>query len=120
MSFVYLKNTPTFTIKSFKSKAWKKWDAENKKMLSSVSWLEGYRPMYSFELDNGNILEISRDQLSQCLVAAFEAGKPLAGMSFVAKDNGKEGLEKRWYINQAKNAPKAETKPEITESDIPW
>ncbi len=103
-NYIYLKNTPHFTIKSFKSKTWKKWDAENKKMLSSETWQKDYRPMYQFVVENDDVLEISKDQLGQCLIAAFEAQKPLAGLTFEAKDNGKQGLDKRWWINLAKKS----------------
>mgnify|MGYP001571221854 CR=1 FL=1 len=99
MNYVYLKNTPNFTIKSYKNKTWKKWDAENKKMLSSETWQKDYKPMYQFVVENDDVLEISRDQLGQCLIAAFEVQKPLSGLSFSATDNGKQGLDKRWWIN---------------------
>lgn len=99
MQYVYLKNTPEFTLKTFRGKSFKKWDAENKKMLSSYEQQQGYKVEFSFELENGDVLGLSRDQLSQALVGAFENQKPLLGTTFNAKDNGKQGLEKRWFVN---------------------
>ncbi len=102
MNYCYPKNTPRFTIKSYKGKQWKKWDTENKKMLSSETYQQGYRKMHSFILDNGDILELSNDQTGQMLVGCLEAGKALAGMTFEAKSNGKTGLDTRWFINVAR------------------
>ena len=125
-NFVYLKNTPAFTIKMYKGKTWKKWDAENKKMLSSETYQKDYRPMYSFVLDNSDVLELSKDQVGQMLVCALEAGKALAGMKFEAKDNGKQGLDKRWFINVAKaqypDNPSGQSVPPtgVSEAEVPF
>lgn len=118
-NYVALKNTPNFTIKNYKGFSFKKWDAEAKKMLTSSTYQEGYRKMYSFELENGDILELSKDQTGQCLVSALEAGVPAKGSSFYAKDNGKQGLDKRWFINLKRDIGREEPKVEIDPNEIP-
>ena len=104
-NFVNLKTTPNFTIKRYVKKYFQFWNATEKKMLKSDVWVKDYKAQYQFELDNGDLLSLSKDQIGQCLVGALEAGKPLAGLSYEAKDNGKEGLEKRWWINLKSDRP---------------
>lgn len=103
MNFVYLKNTPSFQVKSYKGKNWVFWNATEKKMLKSDTWVKDYKAQYQFELQNGDILSLSKDQTGQLLVNALEVGKPLSGLSFEAKTNGKTGLDTRWFINLVKS-----------------
>ena len=105
MNYVYLKNTPVFTIKTYKGKNWVFWNATEKKMLKSETWIKDYKAQYQFELDNGDVLSLSKDQVGQMLVNCLETGKALSGASFEAKTNGKTGLDTRWYIN-LNNLPK--------------
>ena len=102
IQFVYLKNTPQFTIKSYKGKSWTFWNATEKKMLKSETYVKDYKAQYQFELVTGDIISLSKDQVGQMLVCALEAGKPLSGLSFEAKTNGKTGLDTRWFINPLK------------------
>lgn len=130
MNYVYLKNTPVFTIKAFKQKQFKRWDNETKKMLTSPTWQKDFKASYQFVLDNDDILDLSKDQVMQCLIGAFEAGKPLAGLTFEAKDNGKEGLEKRWFVNLVKRIDPTvppqilegnnQVTKDVSADEIPW
>lgn len=101
-NYTYLKNTPNFTIKSYKGKSWVFWNATEKKMLKSDTYVKDYKAQYQFELDNGDILSLSKDQVGQMLVNCLEVGKALSGMTFEAKTNGKTGLDTRWFINLAR------------------
>src|SRR3990167_11274656 len=116
MNYCYIKNTPRFTVKSYKGKTWVFWNANEKKMLKSDTYQKDYKAQYQFELDNGDILSLSKDQVGQCLVGCLEAGKAFAGMTFEAKSNGKTGLDTRWWINVAKieypEAPQSQPVPE--------
>lgn len=68
----------------------------------SDTFREGLKPVYTFKLADGKELELSRDQVSQLLMTAFDAKKHWKECQFVAKSNGKQGLEKRWFINLVK------------------
>lgn len=92
-----------FTLTQYKKKFWQKWDDINKKFIKSDTWQEGLKPVYQFTLANGMDLELSRDQIMQCLISAFDNSKTLLNTKFVAKSNGKEKLEKRWFVNLAKD-----------------
>lgn len=95
-----------FEPKVFVKKTWQKWvepvPPEPKgRFIKSDVWVEGLKPVYIFEI-GGQQLELSRDQVQQVLISAFDAKKHWKECKFVAKSNGKEKLEKRWYINIAK------------------
>lgn len=116
-NYTYLKNTPNFTIKSYKGKNFVFWNATEKKMLKSETWIKDYKAQYQFELDNGDILSLSKDQTGQMMVNALEVGKPLAGLSFEAKTNGKTGLDTRWFINLSKASPSPISSPKKSLAD---
>lgn len=88
---------------SFVKKHWQKWDEQNKKFIKSDVWVETLKPVYTFNLDDGQQLELSKDQVQQLLISAFDAKKHWKDCRFVAKSNGKEKLEKRWYVNIARD-----------------
>lgn len=64
---------------------------------------DGLKEIHTLKLADGQELELSRDQVSQFLMLAFDENKDWREMKFVAKSNGKEKLEKRWFVNLAKD-----------------
>lgn len=98
--FLKLSQTKQFTIEKFLGKKFKKWDSENKKMLESSNWQEGYRLMYKFEMKDG-ILELSKSQVGDiCASILNEKGlSNLVGNTFNVKTNGKSGMDIRYFFN---------------------
>jgi len=88
-----------FEVKSVEPFVWKKWDNENKKMLVSEKWEEGFSKKYKIESDKG-ILDLSSAQLANMLESASIKGvSDLNGRTFNVKSNGKEGMEIRYFLN---------------------
>ena len=93
--FVRLSTIKSFTPKEYKGKAFKKWDMEQKKMLISPSYQEGFRMMYTFETDQGT-LDLSSSQLGTLLASMYP--NPILNQLFEVKTNGKTGLEIRYFF----------------------
>jgi len=102
--FLKLSQINQFTIEKFIGKKFKKWDQMNKKMLESPTWQEGYRLMYKFEVKEG-ILELSKSQVSEMCASILDqnASANLVGRSFNVKNNGKTGMDIRYFFNPIKN-----------------
>ena len=78
-----------------------KGDAENKKMLKSDSWQEGYRKVYNLETDKGK-LSLSASQLGQLLELYQQGGEAkIVGRGVGVKSNGKSGMDIRYFFNKA-------------------
>lgn len=99
MSYLKLKELTNFKVNNFVKKYWSYWNDAEKKFYRSDEYKDGYKPTYTFNVNNGDSLDVSRDQLGQMLIGCFEAKKTLSGSPFVVKTNGKTGLEIRYYIN---------------------
>jgi|TARA_R100001530_G_scaffold903_1_gene1566 hypothetical protein len=102
MSYLKLKEIKEFTVNNFEKKYWSFYD-ETKTgadaFLKSDDYVEGYSPKYTFNVNTGDMLDVSQAQLGQMLVGVFEAKKTLNGAKFLVKTNNKEGKEIRYYIN---------------------
>lgn len=98
--FLKLSQIKQFSVVKFLGKKFKKWDVENKKMLESTTWQEGYRLMYKFEMKDG-ILELSKSQVGDmCASILNEKGvSNLFGNTFNVKTNGKSGMDIRYFFN---------------------
>jgi len=87
------------TINSVGASTFKMWDAENKKMLTSETWQNGFRKVYQVDTNQG-LLDISAHQIGQMLESVSVNGSSdIRGAIFKVKSNGKTGLEIRYYIN---------------------
>lgn len=90
-----------FTVEKVWGYTWKKWDNDQKRMLTADKWAEGYRKIYEVDTDKGK-LSLSGSQLGQCLEAIFENGiANLNGKTIAVKSNGKTGMEIRYFFNKA-------------------
>ncbi len=118
----------TFTVLSSKGYSFKKWDNDERKMLVSDQWQEGYKKTYTLETDKGT-LDVGSGQLGNLLEAVFYNGEAkLTGTTYEVKSNGKTGLEIRYFFNVKKQdlpepqeSPKDEPQdeaPETIEDDI--
>lgn len=92
----------TFTVESVAEFCYKKWSPEEKKMLTSMDWQEGFRKVYPVETDKGK-LDLGTGQLSSLLEAAHYGGKSdIIDKTFKVKSNGKSGLDIRYYFSVQK------------------
>ena len=106
-----------FTVESVIGFQFKKWDAQNNKMLISDNWQEGYRKLWQVVTDKGQ-LDLGDGQMGNLLVGVMHAGKSdIIGATFNVKSNGKTGIDIRYYLNPVKVAPKDDTNQDI--NDIP-
>jgi hypothetical protein len=80
-----------------------RWNDETKKFETSMSWIKGYSPKFTFDLVDGNKLEVSKDNLAQMLVSAYLEKKKMPELKYYVKTNGKTGKEVRYYFNVAKD-----------------
>lgn len=131
--FLQLKQVDYFRIKSFDSKHWQKWDEATSKFLQSDSFVAGYSPKYVFRVEIENkeekLIAFSREQLGQILIGAFESKKPLVGLAYNIKTNGKEGKDIRYYINldsgsrlnggEAQKSPQSPQSPQTSQTSQP-
>lgn len=115
----------TFTVLSSKGYSFKKWDNDERKMLVSDQWQEGYKKTYTLETDKGT-LDVGSGQLGNLLEAVFYNGEAkLTGTTYEVKSNGKTGMEIRYFFNVKKQdlpepqeSPKDEPQDETIEDDI--
>lgn len=107
----------TFTVNKVFGYKFKMWDNEQRKMLISDSYVQGYRKMYTLETDKGT-LDLSASQLGNILESVTSDGRAdINGRTFSVKSNGKSGMDIRYYINATKDAPAAPVKPVDTNND---
>ena len=105
------------TIQSVSGMTYKKWDNDNKKMLMSPIYMDGYRKLYQVVTDKGQ-LDLGSGQLGSLLEAVFSGGKSdLINKTFHVKSNGKQGLDIRYFFNEV-SPP--QTDSSTNESDAPW
>lgn len=117
----------TFTIEKAGGYSFKSWDNENRKMLISDKYVQGYRKIYTFTTDKG-ILDLSSGQVGTLLEAVYHQGTAdLNGKSFEVKSNGKTGMDIRYFFNPVKLDKKSEPvveddklEQEISLDDIPF
>lgn len=103
----------TFTVESVGEFGYKKYDPQEKKMLSSLTWQEGYRKVYPVVTDKGK-LDLGIGQLSSLLEAAHYGGKAdIIGKTFKVKSNGKHGIDIRYYFSVVESVPEEEPQEEI-------
>lgn len=99
----------TFTVTGVGNYTFKMWSVEDKKMLTSETWQQGFQKKYQVETDKGK-LELSSSQLSQLLEGVVQNGvADINGKSFSVKSNGKTGMEIRYFLNPATSQPKAQS-----------
>jgi hypothetical protein len=110
----------TFTVLKSDGYTFKKWDNEQRKMLTSDQWQEGYKKTYTLETDKG-ILDVGSGQLGNLLEAVFYNGEAkMIGTTYEVKSNGKTGMEIRYFFNVKKQDiqehPKDEPQDEVPET----
>ena len=89
----------TFRVEQVGGYQFKKWSVEDKHMLTSDKWQEGYRKLYAVTTDKG-LLDMSGAQIGQMLEGVVKNGRAdLIDKTFQVKSNGKEGIEIRYFIN---------------------
>ena len=117
MNFVKLSDISDFTIEKVWGYKFKKWDDQNKKMLVSDSWMEGFSKKWDVDTDKGK-LDLSNQQFAQLLTACFDNKSQMssvAGKSFTVKTNGETGMDIRYFINLARTGVKREV---VEEEDM--
>lgn len=126
--FVKLSNLvdSTFTIEKVWGYKWKKWDNDNKQMLTSDKYEPGFSKKYDVDTNKGK-LDLGSGQLGSLLEAVFKNGvADLNGKTFAVKSNGKTGMEIRYYFNVVDATPlpdvelNGKTNDEFALEDIPF
>lgn len=116
----------TFTVQKVFGYKFKMWDNEQRKMLISDSYVQGYRKMYTIDTDKGT-LDLSASQMGNILESVTSDGRAdINGRTFSVKSNGKSGIDIRYYLSATKDAPTAPVKatepeydPYAEQNDIP-
>jgi hypothetical protein len=112
-----------FTIEKIWGFRFKKWDNDNKKMLTSEKYEQGYRKLYEVDTDKGK-MDLGSGQVGTLLEAVFKDGTAdLNGKTFEVKSNGKEGMEIRYFFNEVKDVkplPDKEVNGEYDLESIPF
>jgi hypothetical protein len=93
------------TIESVQGYKFKKWDAQNNKMLISDSYEKDYRKLWQVVTDKGQ-LDLGSGQMGNLLEGVMHSGKAdIIGATFHVKSNGKTGMDIRYFLNAVKTAP---------------
>jgi hypothetical protein len=104
----------TFTVEKAWGYTFKMWDNDTKKMLTSDTFQQGYRKIYSVDTDKGK-LDLGSGQLSSLLEAVYKDGKAdINGRTYEVKSNGKTGMDIRYFFNPIKVESRSK-EPEIDE-----
>lgn len=109
-AFVKLKDLidSTFEVLEVPGFSYKFWDNDNRKMLVSEIYLDGYRKLYQVKTNKGQ-LDLGSGQLGNLLEATFYKGESnLINKTFEVTSNGKSGIDIRYYFKVLKNQPKLE------------
>lgn len=110
----------TFTVEKVGEYVFKKWDDEQRKMLTSLNYEEGYRKLYPVTTDKGQ-LDMGSGQLGSLLEPVFHAGKAdIIGVTYAVKSNGQTGVNIRYYFNPVKKTQVSTDTPEYSEADMGW
>lgn len=88
-----------FTVVKVGKFNYKKWDNENRKMLVSDTWVQGYNKVYQVETDRGYV-DMSSAKIGEMLESVSKFGESsIVGRVFNVKSNGKTGMDIRYFIN---------------------
>lgn len=110
--YLKLKEISGFTVEKVWGYNWQKWDENENKMIREQKYFEGARKIYDIDCKEGK-LSVSSNQIGSMLADCMQDGiADLNGKSFEVKNNGKEGMEIRYYINLVRDAkPVRPTEP---------
>lgn len=120
MEYIRLKDLvdKEFTVEEVTGWKWKKWDADNKKMLVASEYQEGYAKKYQVKTDKG-MLDIGTGQMGSLLEASFDyriGGSQFNGETFQVKSNGKSGMEIRYFFNKVRPEENPGSERKVKES----
>lgn len=88
-----------FTVDSVGKFVYKKWDNENRKMLISETWEQGYQKVYPVNTDKGTV-DMNSGKMGEMLESVSRDGQStIIGRTFNVKSNGKTGMEIRYFLN---------------------
>ena len=102
MPFVKLsdlsKSKSTFMVEDVKPPVYKMWDSGSKKMVTSSVPMSGMSKKYPISTDKGD-LDLGEQNFGTLLALTFKDGvSELIGRKFQVSDNGKEGMEIRYFF----------------------
>jgi hypothetical protein len=119
-SFVKLSDLvgDTFTVEKAGGYNFKMWDAQNRKMLISDNYQQGYRKIYTFTTDKG-VLDLSSAQVGTLLEVVYDKGAAdINGKTFEVKSNGKTGMDIRYFFNAIRTEKKKEEAPLVSDDEL--
>jgi len=122
MEFIKLSQVEKFTVQKVWGFKFKNWDEENRKMLVSDSWMQGFTKKWDVDTDKGK-LDLSNTQFAQMLAGCFSSqtqSSDVQNKTFAVKTNGKTGVDIRYYINLERGAeqPSPEVEEQIDVNNI--
>jgi hypothetical protein len=97
--FIKLRDIERLNIESFRRVTYKMWDPGERKMQVENEPFKGSKKYLQFGLEDGNIIELTQSQYSQILGALIPP-EVLANKSVGVSNNGKEGMEIRYFFNK--------------------
>jgi hypothetical protein len=102
----------TFKLNRIIGCAYKMWDNDSRKMLSSDTPSKGYKKVYTVDTDKG-VLDLSSSQFGVLLELVSVSGlADINNKTFEVKSNGQTGQEIRYFFNHVTTTQSAEPLPE--------
>ena len=102
----------TFKLNRIIGSAYKMWDNDSRKMLSSDTPSKGYKKVYTVDTDKG-VLDLSSSQFGVLLELVSVSGlADINNKTFEVKSNGQTGQEIRYFFNYVTTTQSAEPLPE--------
>ena len=102
----------TFKLNRIIGSAYKMWDNDSRKMLSSDTPSKGYKKVYTVDTDKG-VLDLSSSQFGVLLELVSVSGlADINNKTFEVKSNGQTGQEIRYFFNYVTTTQSTEPLPE--------
>ena len=118
--FKKLNQIQRFNVVSVSKPFWKMFDTQTGKFLTLDQPCKGYSKKYRIESDLFQF-EVSASNLGDMLEQCFSTGKKLLGATFNLKNNGKTGIEIRYFFNIQTDYEKVQyAEDEIQVDDNPF
>ncbi len=122
--FKKLSEVQSFKVVKVVKSFYQKWNEAEKKYERSDTPSKGFSQRYLVEMDDC-IINMSKAQVGEMLVGSLDgSGADIAGKSFTVRNNGKTGIEIRYFINPmgdwAEHVPQAIKEKDIQVSEIPF
>lgn len=106
----------TFMIEGVFGPVWKMWDVGQKKMVISKTPMSGMRKTYTISTDKGRFDSGEQNLGTLFCLCSQDGQADLIGKKFQVTDNGKEGMDVRYFFNYVRE----EQSNEIIPDNVEW